>query len=181
GGAVVEGPATTGEVQLVGDHVLPEADDGGTEVLVPGLQHVVGHPGEQVVGAHCVPGGDRLVLHRVDVLVVVPTGAALPAVQVQQPAGQGEVRLLPGAAVQLDHGHVVRGADVAVPDRLRLLMHRLQQVVGRPQRHGEVGVLPGEPPVQAAEGDQVAQVVGLEVQPVLQRGDAGVAAGTDRG
>src|SRR5699024_9941664 len=96
GGAVVEGPATTGEVELVGDHVLPEADDGGTEVLVPGLQGVVGHPGEQVVGAHCVPAGDRLVLHRVDVLVVVPAGKALPAVQVQQPAGQGEVPLVPG-------------------------------------------------------------------------------------
>jgi hypothetical protein len=165
-GAVVERAAAAGEVELGVDHVVPEPREDLLELLVARLGHEVGEAGIEVVGPHGVAGGDRLLAHREAVLVVV---AAVEVVaHVDERLGEAQVPLVARCAVQLHHAHVVRGADRAGGELLRVLGgERLEEPGGalrRVEQHGAAG----DSVMADADRDEVPEVVGLEVEAVGQ-------------
>src|SRR5690606_37465423 len=125
------GADAAGDVELGGDHVLPQPLAGGAERVVAGLGGEIGHGRVQVHGAHGVAHGLGLLAHRQVRLVVllvpfasaaavaeeapeVALGAATLAfaLEVVRPRAAGvdqaqreiEVAALAGGAVELDEG-----------------------------------------------------------------------------
>ena len=115
----------TGEVCTRRAHVVPAPFDGLQQPRIAGLDGDIDGSAVEIDLPHGVPGHGRRVAHRLAVLPVAGAVTSLPqqplAALLQQVAGEREVALIAGHAVELDEGHLDLGVTVdPVPsDRVR--------------------------------------------------------------
>ncbi len=160
GVAAAEAP---GEVQLRGDHVVPQRLDVREQRGVPEFDGDVGGSGRQVHHPHGV-AGDRVQRAQRHLVLEVrgrEDGGLQPAraAAFDEQLGLPQVRALPGLPVQLDERHLHLG--VAAVQRLAVVPEPPHDVVGEPPRHPQQPVVP-ELPRRGQRGlDEVAEVVQL--------------------
>ena len=94
---------------------------------------------------------------------------------------QPQVLLVPGRAVEIDDRHVVRRADGAAGELERLVRREVLEEAAALRAASSSVVDPGHLVVAHARGDEVAQVVGLEVEAVGEGEGVLVVARGDEG
>ena len=144
------------------------------ERTIAGFHEQISRPGVKVVGPNGVAQRICLLLERNSILIVVATAGDLAA-QCEDRLRQLQITRLARHAIQLHQAHVVGGTDRTARRFGRGAAECRVEKVRRLAGYGEQVCPAGDTIMDARRGHQVAQVIHLEVVPVLKRQRVGVA------